>query len=69
LTLTRFALFVLAVVAVSAALNSIRPFESRWALVQTVNGNDYIQDHGLTLGDCYDAMNRRPSGWSCHRQN
>lgn len=40
-----------------------------WRLVLETNGQAYVMDYDLSLGDCFDAMNAQSgAGWTCERE-
>lgn len=42
-----------------------------WSLIlEASDGQRYVMDHGLSLGDCYDAERaQRGTGWACERED
>ena len=40
-----------------------------WQLMLETNGQAYVMDYGLSLGDCYAGMvQQQGAGWSCERE-
>ena len=56
---------LLAVCAAALCFIAYQGMDPTYELGYDIDGQRYIVDHDLSLGDCYDAMRTRPT-FSCY---